>query len=77
MTEIYEEIAKLSDKFRSMAFGLTSDENEVNELIEFYKYVQKIEMDKFKSKSRTEIKQKAYTSLTLLIYNLDETTQKS
>ena len=28
MTEIYEEISKLSDKFRTMAYGLTPDENE-------------------------------------------------
>ena len=34
MTEIYEEISKLSDKFRTMAFGLTADENEVNELVQ-------------------------------------------
>jgi hypothetical protein len=34
MTEIYEEISKLSDKFRTMAFGLTSDENEVNESVQ-------------------------------------------
>ena len=34
MTEIYEEIAKLSDKFRTMAFGLTPDENEVNEAVQ-------------------------------------------
>ena len=34
MTEIYEEISKLSDKFRTMAFGLTTDENEVNESVQ-------------------------------------------
>ena len=34
MTEIYEEISKLSDKFRAMAYGLTSDENEVNESVQ-------------------------------------------
>ena len=34
MTEIYEEISKLSDKFRTMAFGLTPDENEVNEAVQ-------------------------------------------
>jgi len=34
MTEIYLEISKLSDKFRTMAFGLTSDENEVNEAVQ-------------------------------------------
>ena len=34
MTEIYEEISKLSDKFRTMAYGLTNDENEVNEAVQ-------------------------------------------
>tara|TARA_R110000744_G_scaffold71745_3_gene144631 strand:+ start:1275 stop:1841 length:567 start_codon:yes stop_codon:yes gene_type:complete len=34
MTEIYEEISKLSDKFRTMAYGLTADENEVNEAVQ-------------------------------------------
>ena len=34
MTDIYEEISKLSDKFRTMAFGLTTDENEVNESVQ-------------------------------------------
>ena len=34
MTEIYEEISKLSDKFRTMAFGLNPDENEVNEAVQ-------------------------------------------
>jgi len=34
MEKIYEEIAKLSDKFRTMAYGLTSDENEVNEAVQ-------------------------------------------
>ena len=34
MTEIYEEISKLSDKFRTMAYGLTPDENEVNEAVQ-------------------------------------------
>jgi DNA-directed RNA polymerase specialized sigma24 family protein len=34
MTEIYLEISKLSDKFRTMAYGLTSDENEVNEAVQ-------------------------------------------
>lgn len=57
--------------------GRTPDNNEVEELIEFYEYVQKNEMEQFKTKSRVEVKHRAYTSLTLLIYNLDETTQKS
>jgi len=34
MELIYKEIAKLSDKFRTMAYGLTSDENEVNESVQ-------------------------------------------
>ena len=34
MTEIYLEISKLSDKFRTMAYGLTSDENEVNNSVQ-------------------------------------------
>jgi DNA-directed RNA polymerase specialized sigma24 family protein len=34
MTEIYLEISKLSDKFRTMAYGLTTDENEVNESVQ-------------------------------------------
>ena len=34
MTEIYQEISKLSDKFRAMANGLTSNENEVNESVQ-------------------------------------------
>ena len=34
MTEIYLEISKLTNKFRTMAYGLTSDENEVNESVQ-------------------------------------------
>ena len=34
MTEIYIEISKLSDKFRTMAYGLNPDENEVNEAVQ-------------------------------------------
>ena len=34
MTDIYLEISKLTDKFRTMAYGLTSDENEVNESVQ-------------------------------------------
>ena len=34
MNDIYLEISKLSDKFRTMAYGLTSDENEVNESVQ-------------------------------------------
>ena len=34
MTEIYLEISKLSDKFRTMAYGLTTDKNEVNESVQ-------------------------------------------
>jgi len=34
MTEIYNEIAKLSDKFRTMAFGITTDENKINNAVQ-------------------------------------------
>ena len=34
MTDIYIEISKLTDKFRKMAFGLTTDENKVNEAVQ-------------------------------------------
>ena len=34
MTDIYLKISKLTDKFRTMAYGLTSDENEVNESVQ-------------------------------------------
>jgi len=34
MNDIYLEISKLSDKFRTMAYGLISDENEVNEAVQ-------------------------------------------
>ena len=34
MTKIYVEIAKLTDKFRTMAYGITTDENKVNEAVQ-------------------------------------------
>ena len=34
MNKIYIEIAKLTDKFRTMAYGLTTDENKVNESVQ-------------------------------------------
>ena len=34
MTEIYLEISKLTDKFRTMAYGLTKDENKINEAVQ-------------------------------------------
>ena len=34
MTEIFLEIAKLTDKFRAMAYGLTTDENKENEAVQ-------------------------------------------
>ncbi len=34
MTDIYIEIAKLTDKFRTMAYGITTDENKVNEAVQ-------------------------------------------
>ena len=34
MTEIYAEIAKLSDKFRTMAYGLTTDKNKIDNAVQ-------------------------------------------
>ena len=34
MTEIYVEISKLTDKFRTMAYGLTTDDNKINEAVQ-------------------------------------------
>tara|TARA_R100000781_G_scaffold53459_1_gene34934 strand:+ start:4065 stop:4646 length:582 start_codon:yes stop_codon:yes gene_type:complete len=34
MNKIYKEIATLSDKFRTMAFGLTTDENKINNAVQ-------------------------------------------
>jgi len=34
MTEIYLEIAKLTDKFRTMAYGLTTDEVKINDAVQ-------------------------------------------
>ena len=34
MTKIYNEISKLSDKFRTMAFGITTDENKINNAVQ-------------------------------------------
>tara|TARA_R100000655_G_scaffold22300_2_gene45222 strand:+ start:293 stop:874 length:582 start_codon:yes stop_codon:yes gene_type:complete len=34
MTDIYIEISKLTDKFREMCYGLTNDENKVNESVQ-------------------------------------------
>ena len=34
MNKIYEEISKLSDKFRTMAFGLTTDKNAVDDAVQ-------------------------------------------
>ena len=34
MIEIYREISKLSDKFRTMTYGLINDKNEVDELVQ-------------------------------------------
>ena len=34
MTELYKQIAKLTDKFRTMAYGLTTDENKINEAVQ-------------------------------------------
>ena len=34
MTDIYIEISKLTDKFRTMAYGITTDENKINEAVQ-------------------------------------------
>ena len=34
MTEIYLEISKLTEKFRTMAYGLTTDKNKINEAVQ-------------------------------------------
>ena len=34
MNKIYLEIAKLTDKFRTMAFGITTDENKIHEAVQ-------------------------------------------
>ena len=34
MNEIYIEISKLTDKFRTMAFGIITDENKINEAVQ-------------------------------------------
>jgi hypothetical protein len=34
MTDIYLEISKLTDKFRTMAYGLTTDKNKINEAVQ-------------------------------------------
>ena len=34
MTEIYKEISKLSDKFRTMAYGLTTDKNQIDNAVQ-------------------------------------------
>ena len=34
MNKIYLEISKLTDKFRTMAYGITTDENKINEAVQ-------------------------------------------
>ena len=34
MNKIYLEISKLTDKFRTMAYGITNDENKINEAVQ-------------------------------------------
>jgi hypothetical protein len=34
MTNIYIEISKLTDKFRTMAYGITKDENKIHEAVQ-------------------------------------------
>ena len=34
MTNIYIEISKLTDQFRTMAYGITNDENKIHEAVQ-------------------------------------------
>ena len=34
MTDIYIEISKLSDKFRTMSYGLTTDKNKIDNAVQ-------------------------------------------
>ena len=34
MNKIYLEISKLTDKFRTMAYGITTDENKIHEAVQ-------------------------------------------
>ena len=46
-------------------------------LIDYIKEVEKIHLQKGESFDNSDAQHKVYTSLSLLIYNLDETSQKS
>ena len=49
----------------------------VNEMMDYLKEVEKIHLQNDESLDEEGLKQKAYSSLVLLVYNLDETSQKS
>jgi hypothetical protein len=62
-----------------MITGRSPEKKALNEMINYLKEVEKIHLENNKSLSLDQIKldQKVYTSMVLLIYNLDETSQKS
>jgi hypothetical protein len=62
-----------------MITGRSPENKALNEMINYLNEVQKIHLENNKSLSLDQIKldQKIYTSMVLLIYNLDETSQKS
>jgi hypothetical protein len=62
-----------------MITGRSPENKALNEMINYLNEVQKIHLENNKSLSLDQIKldQKVYTSMVLLIYNLDETSQKS
>jgi hypothetical protein len=62
-----------------MITGRSPEKKALNEMIYYLKEVKKIHLEDNKSMSLDQIKldQKVYTSMILLIYNLDETSQKS
>jgi isopentenyldiphosphate isomerase len=66
-------------KLHRMITGRSPEKKALNEMINYLKEVKKIHLEDNKSMSLDQIKldQKVYTSMILLIYNLDETSQKS
>ena len=57
--------------------GRSPQKKTLNYLIDYIKEVEKIHLQKVESLDKFDIQNKVYTSLSLLIYNLDETSQKS
>ena len=57
--------------------GRSPQKKTLNYLIDYRKEVEKIHLKKAESLDKFDIQNKVYTSLSLLIYNLDETSQKS